>query len=200
MIEAVELETNDGVVLRGELRAGGDDWVVLAHAPARDLDMWSELVAELDEELTVVTVDLRGCGGSDGDAAPDRAGEDVEAMLRFARGRGADLLALVAAGEACAAALEVAGRLPLDGVILLGPAAAANDPGPTPRFVVAAAGDPEQVAAAEALQAAPGWSLVANVPIAESGAELVDGSWGSNVRAYVNGFVRNVRLNRVAQR
>jgi pimeloyl-ACP methyl ester carboxylesterase len=200
IIEAVELETRDGVVLRGEARIASGDWLVLVHAPGRDLDMWTRLVGELNEGVSALAVDLRGCGGSDGEAAAEPRCEDVEAMLAFARSRGAELVVVVAAGESCPAALDAATRSTADGVMLLGPGRSPGDPGITPRFIVAADHDQQQVRTAEALGEAPGWSLVAKVPVAENGAELVDGSWGTNVRAYINGFFRSVQMSRMAPR
>lgn len=198
MIEAVEIEAPGQVVLRGEARAAGDAWIVLVHALGSDLDRWNPLVEVLDDSLSVLAADLRGHGGSDGIRDNARAGDDVAAMLAYARGRGAEVLVAVGAGDVAAAVLETAERFEANAVVLLGPTGDLGGVGTVPRFVVAAAEDPEQVAAADLLQRAAGWSLIANVPTAEKGTELLTGSWGTNVRAYVTSFLRDVLLHHAA--
>jgi pimeloyl-ACP methyl ester carboxylesterase len=195
MIDAVEIETPGGVVLRGQARVAGDCWIVLVHAFGRDLDMWRPLLDELDEPFSVLAVDLRGHGGSDGSPAAEQAEQDVAALLEYTRGCGADTLVAVAAGDVASAVLAAAARSAADAVVLLGPSGDVGDPGAVPRFVVCASEDPDQVIAAEALQRAPGWSLIANVPTAENGADLVEGAWATNVLAYVSSFVRDVYLH-----
>lgn len=195
MIEAVEIETRDGVLLRGQARVAGDDWLVLVHAPGRDLDMWSPLIDELDDSLSVLTADLRGHGGSDGERTEQPAEADVDALLGYARQRGAEMLVAVAAGNAALAVLAAASRAAADAVVLLGPSGDFDQVETVPRFVVTASDDPGQAAAAATLQSAPGWSMVANVPTAEPGADLVSSEWATTVRAYVTSFVRDVRLH-----
>jgi len=198
MTEAVEIEAPGPVVLRGEARAAGDAWIVLVHALGRDLDVWNALVEVLDDSLSVLAADLRGHGGSDGLRDDARAGDDVAAMLAYARGRGAKLLVAVGAGDVASAVLAAGDRFEADAVILLGPTGDLGDVGTVPRFVVAAAEDPEQVVVADLLQHAVGWSLIANVPTAEKGTELLAGSWATNVHAYVTSFLRDVRLHHAA--
>ncbi len=198
MTEAVEIEAPGPVVLRGEARAAGDAWIVLVHALGRDLDVWNALVEVLDDSLSVLAADLRGHGGSDGLRDDARAGDDVAAMLAYARGRGAKLLVAVAAGDVASAVLAAGDRFEADAVILLGPTGDLGDVGNVPRFVVAAAEDPEQVVAADLLQHAVGWSLIANVPTAEKGTELLAGAWATNVHAYVTSFLHDVRRHHAA--
>lgn len=197
MIEAVEITAHDGVVLRGEVAMRASDWIVLVHAQGDDLDAWRPLSSQLeDHQLTVLAVDLRGHGGSDGDPDPAATPTDVQAMLEYARSHMALRVYLAGAGSSAVPVLDVAERAPVDGVVLVSPVGV-DETGetPVPRLVLHDPADPDQAASAARLADAPGWSLGISLPAAGRGREMVQGDWGDNVAGYVVAFLRDVRMS-----
>ena len=200
MIEAVEITTRDGLTLRGEVAMCASDWILLVHAPGEDIDAWRPLSSALEEySLTVLAVDLRGHGGSDGEADPGAAATDVEAMVAYALSHGALRIFLGAAGPSTSAAQEAAERHPIEALVLAAPVGRHRDDGtPVPRLLLYDPEDPEQEAAAARLQDAPGSSLAISLTDAGRGLDLLGGEWSDNVIGYVAAFLRDVRLNRPA--
>jgi pimeloyl-ACP methyl ester carboxylesterase len=102
------IATSDGLNLRGQLWPSGADWVVLLHdaGEEEDLDGWRPLVPyRLGADLSVLAVDLRGHGASDGEWTDAAAVADVASILRFARGHDAGCVVVVGAGASAAHAL-----------------------------------------------------------------------------------------------
>ncbi|RDI73620.1 Alpha/beta hydrolase family [Gaiella occulta] len=197
MIEAVEITTRDGFVLRGEVAVRASDWIVLVHAPGEDIDAWRPLSTLLEEhQLTVLAVDLRGHGGSDGEPDTAMAATDVEAMLYYARSHMALRVFLAAAAASAVPVLDIADRSPVEGLVLVSPLGV-QDTGetPVPRLVLHDPEDAEQEASAARLAEAPGWSLGISLPAAGRSCGMVQGEWGENVTGYVIAFLRDVRLN-----
>src|SRR4051812_23079670 len=115
---AVELESTDGVVLRGERWWGSNEWCVLMHDVGEDIDAWRPLQGYLAEQgRSAVAVDLRGHGGSDD--APEDIEADLDAAVRFARENGAAAVCVVAAGAAACAALRGSARFTPEMLVLL---------------------------------------------------------------------------------
>lgn len=197
MIAAVEITARDGVVLRGEVTMRASDWIVLVHAPGEDIDAWQPLSTLLeDHQLTVLAVDLRGHGGSDGEPDPAATATDVKAMLDYAHSHMALRVYLAAAGLSTAPVLDVAERAAVDGVVLVAPIGV-DESGktPVPRLVLYDPEDAQQETSAGRLAEAPGWSLGISLPAAGRGREMVQGNWSENVTGYVIAFLRDVRLN-----
>src|SRR5207248_6759972 len=123
-MRAVELVAADGLTLRGEVWGRGDDWLLLLHDAAADLDAWRPLAEFVEKSrLTALALDLRGHGGSD-DPWDERGAElDVESGAAFARAGGALTLCVAAAGVACLVALRAAARAGIDALALLSPGA-----------------------------------------------------------------------------
>ncbi len=194
MTEAVEVEARDGAVLRGELEEAGSDWAVLVHDLGEDIDAWRPLRRRLARSgMSVLAVDLRGHGGSDGDVDPAHTAGDLTAALAFARDRGARRIYLGAAGESARAALEVGPAQGCEALVLLGPVGDDLAGGRLPRLSVVSSRDAQQQAAARALHRGPGWSLVANVPVEASGCGLLAGDWGASVQDHVAAFLADRR-------
>lgn len=197
MIEAIEITLRDGVVLRGEVAMRASDWIVLVHAPGDDLDAWRPMSSHLeDHQLTVLAVDLRGCGGSDGNPDPAAAASDIEALLDYARSHMALRVYLAGAGRSAVPVLDVTARHRVDGLVLVAPVGVVDTgENPLPRLVLHDPVDTLQAASAAVLADAPGWSLGISLPKAGSAREMVQGDWGESVTAYVTAFLRDVRLH-----
>lgn len=195
MIDAVEVPAAAGVVLRGELRLGGPDWAVLVHDQGEDIDAWRPLAAALaGRGLSVLALDLRGHGGSDGEVDPSTAGDDIRAALAFAREHHAGRLYLVAAGRSSVPAVEVGAAERCDALLLLAPVGEGLDRAALPRLTVVSSLDAGQQAAARGLHRGRGWSLVANVPVQARGCGLLAGRWGTNVVDYATAFLSERRF------
>jgi pimeloyl-ACP methyl ester carboxylesterase len=197
VIAAVEITARDGVVLRGEVAMRASDWIVLVHAPGEDIDAWQPLSTLLeDHQLTVLAVDLRGHGGSDGEPDPAATTTDVKAMLDYAHSHMALRVYLAAAGLSTAPVLDVAERAPVGGVVLVAPIGV-DESGetPVPRLILYDPEDAQQETSAACLAEAPGWSLGISLPAAGRGRAMVQGDWSDNVTGYVIAFLRDVRLS-----
>lgn len=204
MIEPVEIRARDGVVLRGELRRAGADWAILVHDRGEDLDAWARLPAVLaDDGLSVLAFDLRGHGGSEGEADGSREGDDLEDVVRFVRALGAERVFLGAAGASAGAALAV-GADTAAALFALAPAGLAEevaDAPSLPKLMIVPAGDPRQEEEASALQRRLcGWALVVRVPVSEPGLALLRSSWLTNVQDYIVRFLCEARAGFGARR
>jgi pimeloyl-ACP methyl ester carboxylesterase len=200
MTEAVEVEAHDGAVLRGELQQAGSDWAVLAHDLGEDIDAWRPLQKRLARVgMSVLALDLRGHGGSDGEVDATRTADDLAVAVGFARSRGARRVYLGVAGESARAGVEVGAAEGCEALVLLGPVGDDLAGCRLPRLSVVSSRDPRQQAAARRLHRGPGWSLVANVPVEASGCGLLVGEWGGNVQDYVATFLADRRAEGTAR-
>jgi pimeloyl-ACP methyl ester carboxylesterase len=183
-VEAVQATTADGLTLRGELVRGGDVWICLVHDTGEDIDAWQSLRPGLVRKgWSVLALDLRGHGGSDGESASG-AGELAVTLARRLGGRH---FSVVAAGRGAVEALraveralrEPAFELP-DSLVLVsaGPLDGA-DPltlrgQGLPKLFVHGAKDP-LAADAEALRRASiGWTVGVTFGTETRGTALVD--------------------------
>jgi pimeloyl-ACP methyl ester carboxylesterase len=122
--EPVEIAAFDGCILRGQHWAGESTWVVLLHdvGSDEDLDRWRPLIPSLlAERLSVLAVDLRGHGASDGEWDEDAAVGDVVAGVEFARAQGAACVVVIAAGGSADDALWAMERTDVNGLVLVSP-------------------------------------------------------------------------------
>ena len=191
MTQAVEISARDGVLLRGELQEGGAAWLVLVHDVGHDLDVWRPLRLAGDG-LSVLAVDLRGHGGSEGNAEAASAASDLVDVLAFARDSGAATRVVGAAGEIVHAALEAVAETGVAGFIAICPVGEDVNGVSSPKLVLVAEGDRRQVAAGRALQRSPGSAIVVSLPVTGGSAEVVSGAWRTNVESYIRTFVRDV--------
>src|SRR5690348_16081509 len=133
-IEPIECRTADGVLLRGEEAREGSSWVVLLHDEGDDLDCWQPVrAALLPRGWSVLALDLRGHGGSEGQWDPGSTVLDAAVALgRVAQARPSHV-ALLAAGVTGVLVLEALERGDLDGhlrpdaLVLVSPRAARAD-------------------------------------------------------------------------
>jgi pimeloyl-ACP methyl ester carboxylesterase len=118
--DVVTFTTDDGVELTGELRGDGEPAVVLLHMYPSDRTAWGPFAETLaDQGATVLTFDFRGYGDSDGERAIPEIWRDVLAAVGFVRDRGHEEVVLVGASMGGTAALIVAAREDLAGVVTL---------------------------------------------------------------------------------
>ncbi len=118
------LVTADGVALEGSYLSGpgsGEVAVLLAHgfAANRRKPAYARLAVALAQHAPVLTVDLRGHGGSGGACTlGDREARDIEAALRWLRGVGHDRVVAVGVSMGATAVLHAAaGGAAVDGVV-----------------------------------------------------------------------------------
>jgi pimeloyl-ACP methyl ester carboxylesterase len=203
-VEAVEVAVDDGVVLRGQRWAGNDGWVVLLHdcGEEEDLDRWAPLAPRLAARgWTVLAVDLRGHGASDGSWDPSRAERDVAAIVAFARAGGARFASVVAAGESALAALRSTTATKPDALVVLSVPLGPGEPltelrgAGEAKLIVVGGGDPAMRTAAERLcKSAIGWVMLVNLPTTEQGTALLTGPAGARLVEQVTGYLAEQRF------
>lgn len=201
----VAIAARDGTMLRGQVWPGGNDWVILIHDVGEDddLDRWWPLVPSLlAQGVSVLAMDLRGHGASDGIWNSALGADDLAAAVAHARGQGATFIAIGAAGASALDALLVASGCQLDALVLLSPlvepdasvAIALRGTGEAKLFVVGAA-DPDRRRAADHLRnASIGWALTVSVPATEQGTDLLTGPWAGHLEEQVRHFVSECRF------
>lgn len=204
---ATHATTADGVTLRGEVVPGDATWVVLVHDVGEDIDVWRTLRAGLSARgWSVLALDLRGHGGSDGQWQPEWAELDVDLGIVLARRNGATHVAVVAAGRSAVTALRAVERampepdfdLP-DSLVLLSPGPLDGaDPrtlrgeGISKLFVVGGL-DPATDEVNSLREASIGWTVGVTVGSAERGAALCTGDTAAAVIDKVTGFLNEQR-------
>jgi pimeloyl-ACP methyl ester carboxylesterase len=180
-IRAVEIVASDRVTLRGEAWGAGDDWLVLLHDAGADLDVWRPLMGLADQRsLSLLALDLRGHGGSEGTWKEGETELDFEAAGSFARSEGARTVCVAAAGTAALAALRAAPRVAPDALVLLSPGplracgtADLRAPG-VAKLVLVGGLDPRADADAAAIRAVSiGPALVVSLPTKRQGTDLL---------------------------
>jgi pimeloyl-ACP methyl ester carboxylesterase len=192
MTQAIEVLAKDGVTLRGELRGRGSDVVVLVHGRGRDLDSWWVLASTLaGDGLRVVSYDLRGHGGSEGEPDAARDERDLEEVVRVARASGADRLFLGAEGSSVRAALAVAERVDATALFALEPLGDPESLPPVPSVAKLVLLEAVPRRKAEAWHVLAGRSIVVSLPVR---GPLLDSDWGRNVCDQVVRWLRDVRM------
>jgi alpha-beta hydrolase superfamily lysophospholipase len=199
--EAIRFTTDDGVELAGEVRGSGDLAVVLLHMYPADRGSWAPFASRLaNEGYTALSFDFRGYGESGGAKRIDQIWRDALAAVRFMRSRGHGQIALVGASMGGTAALIVAARADLAGVVTL--SAASSFRGLTippealtlidePTLFLAAQGDVSAATTAQELYAgSPGGKEVQIVAGSEHGTELLHGDQAGSVQAAILDFLQ----------
>lgn len=119
--EPVSFATEDGATLKGHFYgvAGPKRRVVVfAHMNNRDQSSWQNFARELAASGTAtMTFDFRGFGESAGPKDQAKADRDLDAAVRFVRSRDYPLLYVVGASLGGTAAIKVAARQELAGVV-----------------------------------------------------------------------------------
>jgi pimeloyl-ACP methyl ester carboxylesterase len=196
-----ELVSGDGTLLRAESLEREDDWVVAVHELGRDLDSLALLASLWAEEgPSLLAVDLRGHGASEGEPDPGSIGGDVAAACDFARRRGARHVSLVAVGSSATPALHGVGVDPVEAIVLVSPAPATPEEiavlqdRRAGKLVLYGAHDAAAAAAAESLRhRCAGWSSTVAFATADQGTELLLGRWGAHAGERIRHFVDEQR-------
>lgn len=205
-IEPIECRAADGVLLRGEEVRQGSSWVVLLHDEGDDLDCWQAVRHVLAARgWSIVALDLRGHGGSDGDW--ERASATLDAAVALGRAAAADPdhVALVAAGVTGVLVLEAIEQDALDAalrpdaLVLVSPRAASADlaslRGEGIATLVLYGQRAAHAADAERLRRASiGWTLGVGVPSERTGDGLLRGSESAVVSDQILSFLAEQRL------
>ena len=197
--EPIEFEVEKDVTLRGQRWPGRAVTICLVHEPGEqnDLDNWRPLIPYLlSQELTIISVDLRGHGASDGVWREDSAVNDLVAMITTFRQLGTTSIIVAAVGASCIAAIRAAGRFQIDGLILISPIL---DDGIVPRgagesklIVFGAADSESQATSARLLQASIGPALSVSVPTAATGFALFESECAATCREHISSFLRGM--------
>lgn len=202
-VEAVDIAGAHGVTLRGQRWDRGSAWIILLHDPGedKDLDRWEPLDAALAaEDWTVLNVDLRGHGASDGDWDPALAPADIATLVAGARTRGASIVAIAAAGDSAVHTLRSARDVKADALILLSPPLEPDEPvsdlrgaGEAKLIVVGGVNPAARTCGERLCKAAIGWVMLLNLPADEQGTDLLRGQVAPHLMEHIVKFLREQR-------
>ncbi len=188
-----------GVILRGHLFGQGRTAVLLAHGDGGDQRAWFPFAQTLaGKGFLALAFDFEGHGRSNGTPTPRRMDGDIAASTAFLRGYGADRIFLVGAGLGGTAALRLAAREPVAGVVVLSAPVVARDLSvegqigriAAPLMLVASEADAAGTGAARALAArAKAPVSVRIVPGDGRGADLLSGPAGARLTSALLAFL-----------
>ena len=202
-VEAIQGTTADGLTLRGEVVRGDDTWVVLVHDAGEDIDAWKQLRPGLARRgWTVLALDLRGHGGSDGEWTGEQGELDVDLGVTLARRHGAKHVAVVTAGASGLRALRAVERaLPEEGfdlpdsLILVSPGPLeGTDPmtlrgGGISKLFFYGAKDPHAADVVALQRASIGWNVAVSFATEARGTALA-AEWTANVLDKMGSFLK----------
>lgn len=202
-VEAIEATTADGIRLRGELVRGDSTWCVLVHDEGEDIDAWRPLRRGLARlGWTVLAMDLRGHGGSDGMWNRARGALDVDLPVTLAWRSGASHVCLFGAGLGGLLALEATERALAEPSFALADSLVLVSPGPLgdadpmtlrgqglAKLVIVGARDPGRADAESLVGASIGWTLGVTFGTELRGAALVE-AFAENILDKVGSFLR----------
>jgi pimeloyl-ACP methyl ester carboxylesterase len=122
---AIRVPGPDGAELSARVAGDGPVTLVLAHGAGTDMSSWYAAMDDFARAgYRVVAFDARGVGDSDGAFTTDAAAraDDIEAVVRDARRRGAAQVVVMGSSLGSAAMLEAAARDDLAAVVGVSPA------------------------------------------------------------------------------
>ena len=198
--EPVEIESSDGVVIRGEVTGDGDRWAILLHDVDGDLDSWGAMRSELNgANMAVLALDLRGHGASDGEWSSEGWVADIQAAIRFCRSAAAGKVYLVGAGRGATAAIVAAGEERVQAIVCLSPVAELDGIDPArlrvcraAKFFTVGSRDEQAMRAAQTLyRKTLGWRMLESRALEEQGTELLSAPGSELVYEKTIGFLRD---------
>jgi esterase/lipase len=155
--EPVRFETSDGVTIVGHLYSSAGPKrkvVVLAHEFPRDQTAWTDFAQKLATQgIDALTFDFRGYGETGGDKDVSKIDIDLEYAARFIGSRDYAQVYVFGASMGGTAAIKVAARLDLAGIVTL--SAPDNFQGLDARDDVATVTEPKLFVAAQGDDGAP---------------------------------------------
>jgi len=197
--ERVQITATDGVQLTGTLYGTRGPGVVLGHMYPADQRSWSGFAAELSGAgYRVLTFDFRGYGESGGSKDIGAIDRDMDGAYRYLVGRKIQPIVLGGASMGGTAALIVAARVRVAGVVTLSApvafrgldAADAVTRVRASKLFIAAEGDEAASAAAVRLAAiAPEPKATRLCPGAAHGTDLLTGAPAGEVRRAMRDFI-----------
>jgi pimeloyl-ACP methyl ester carboxylesterase len=200
--EPVRFETSDGVTIAGHLYSGGGPKrkvVVLAHEFPRDQTAWTAFAQQLAAAgIDALTFDFRGYGETGGDKNVAKIDLDLEYAARFIASRDYAQVYLFGASMGGTAAIKVAARLELAGLVTI--SAPDNFMGLDARTDVASVTEPKLFIAAKGDDGAPdavnSFMQQASAPKdsiiyegSEHGTEMLGGASGPDLKTALFGFL-----------
>lgn len=121
--EPVRFETSDGITIAGHLYSAGgpkQKVVVLTHELPRDQTAWTDFANQLAAAgIDALTLDFRGYGETGGEHDVSKIDLDLEAAARFIASRDYAQVYLFGASMGGTAAIKVASRLDLAGLVTI---------------------------------------------------------------------------------
>ncbi|MEE9162140.1 MAG: alpha/beta fold hydrolase [Candidatus Neomarinimicrobiota bacterium] len=190
----------DGVKLRGRFFGRGNVYVILAHMYPADQVSWYPFAQVLAEAgYKAFTFDFRGYGVSEGEKVIPSIDRDLEAALELARARGATQVFLVGASMGGTAALKVAAREDVSGVVVLSAPLefkgldAGDDVSMVSEPLLLIASERDRSAAASAtriFEDAPGGAELSLLPGSAHGTDMLESNAGDEVRELLLEFLR----------
>jgi len=199
---ATEYVVAPDVTLRGQRWQGDLLSVLLIHEPGagRDLDLWRPLIPYLiGNGATVVALDLRGHGASDGEWEPELAASDLATVATEVRGQGAERVVLCAARESGIAAVRAAELGPIDGLVMLSPSGFDGNPPRGrggPKLLIRGGSDDSKATTDTLRSSMIGRTMIVTVPSAESGTELLAGDSAITCREHILALLNEVRMEK----
>jgi alpha-beta hydrolase superfamily lysophospholipase len=200
--EPVGFETEDGVVVRGHLfepTGPRRKVAVLAHASTNDQRAWTGFAQELARQgIAALTFDFRGFGETGGQRDIANVHRDLDAAVRFLRSRDYTQVYIIGEEMGGTAALKVAARQDLAGVVtlsarlsIMGLTAEPDLASVTePKLFLVAQGDAQGATAAAAfMSATPGQKDSHVFAGSAIGVSLLQGATGEAVRQRILQFL-----------
>jgi hypothetical protein len=200
-VEPIEITAADGVLLRGQHWRGGDSWALLFHEAERDLDCWHPILLPLvSHGFSVLTLDMRGHGATDGEWNTASLGGDLEAAIRFAQNNGASSIAMIGAGQSVLPSLMKSHSQNLFAIVALSPGPLGDltpdelrGDGVPKLLIVGSLGESAVEAVEQIRDKAIGWLVVMRLPTAEQGTTLLSGQWGKHIEEQTIAFLEEHR-------
>tara|TARA_B100000686_G_C16406806_1_gene770132 strand:- start:131 stop:739 length:609 start_codon:yes stop_codon:yes gene_type:complete len=199
-VSPIEIERDEGVVLRGEIEGESDRWAILLHDFGGDLDNWKPMRRKLiSAGVKVFSLDLRGHGASDGEWSPEATIGDIEASIRHCRFANAKSVYLIGAGQAATASIVAAGEEVVQALVCLSPVLELEGIDSSrlrvsraPKLFTVGASNIEAMRAAQALyRKMLGWRMLESRAVEEQGTDLLNGPGSEHIFEKTVGFLKS---------
>ena len=197
--EWIEISSGDAT-LRGHRWPGDLLTVVLLHEPGEgyDLDRWRSLIPYLiGNKATVLAIDLRGHGASDGEWNDVTSVQDVSEIVTRTREQ-ATFVVVCAEGASSTAALRAVESSQIDGLILISPPAVEGEPprgeGVTKLLIAGSQspGFPDNVNTLRNASIGPALSVL--LPTTAQGSDILSSEMAVTCRAHIVKFLNERRF------